>query len=595
MDTMEPYSEVLLMALILMGAIALFVVLWLLMRKYGPTPSPEKASGGGGTPSGVAQVPHPPQTTTGGAATITQPPVLADRHATEPTAEPASDKPPSGATSVERVARGAMSPGRRLTNAAPRPSVGWNLAAREQTASVQEALSSGPEGVQTQALADRKKTETEEPPSRTPHSGAASVELAGEGGGSPGRRFTNAARRASVAVSRAVKLQTTNILESLAIGSEAVQTNALPDRKKSVVPQSDRARSGAESAVQSPEDAQSPRQRFANAARKASTAVSRAVKHQATNMLEVLSSGAEGVNTQALDQKKEIEPEEPPCDSDLRATATADHPADGVMSPGRRFVNAARKASVAVSHAVRVQTTHILESLSTGADMVQVASNETTSNRKASSPTEQGGEAKPTMDAAHAKDGGVVETDAKAHKNPLIPGQPSPTRRASSAATLTDEREDEPKVKAAGEKKPLEGIDEAKPSQPPLPTGSDVAPPRGGTAAASDGGGAKAREGALTPPGGDDVAAGMSRPRANSADHSAADESALLPRETTSNIGKSTRRHRRKSKKKIFTDSAASGPPSLAQSPALSGIIRSSAKRLSTHHKVRKMQELSGQ
>ncbi|XP_054923611.1 uncharacterized protein [Dermacentor andersoni] len=516
MDTTEPYSEVLIMALILIGAIALFVVLWLLMRKYGP--SPEKASGGGGAPSGVAQVPHPPQTTTGDAATITQPPVLADRNAAEPTAEPASDKSPSGATSVERVARGAMSPGRRFANAAQKPSVGWNIAAREQTASMQEALSSAPEGV---------------------------------------------------------------------------QTNALPDRKRSVVPQSDRARFGAESPVQSPEGTQSPRQRFANAARKASMAVGRAVKHQATNMLEVMSSGAEGVNTQALDEKKAIEPEEPPCDRDRRAMVTADHPADGTVSPGRRFVNAARKASVAVSHAVRVQTTHILESLSTGADMVQVASDETTSNRKASSPTEQGGEAKPTMAVAPPKDGGVVETDAKAHKNPLIPGQPSPTRTASPAATLADKREDEPKVEAAGEKKPLELIDEAKPSQPPLPTGSNVAPPRGGTAAASDGGGAKAREGALTPPGGDNVAAGMSSPRPNSADHSPADESALLPRETTSNIGKSTHRHRRKSKKKIFAGSAASG--SLVQSPALSGIRRSSAKRLSTHHKVPKMQELSDQ
>lgn len=625
------------MVVILLGAIVLFVVIWVLMRKYCPAPSGQKASVDGEAPSGVAQVPHLQQPTrTGDAAPITQPQVLADHKTTEPTAEVTSDKPRSGGSSVEPLADGAMSPGRRFTNAARRASVAVSRAVREQTANMLEALSSGPEGVQTQAVEDHKKPETEEPPPYKPCSGTASPEMAEEGAASPGRRFANAARRASVAVSRAVKLQTTTILESLSTGGEAVPARAFVDRKTSPTrepqpdrlriagesindspegahspglrfanearkpsaqafadhktsqaegPQPDRVRFGGESANDSPEGAHSPGRRLTNAARKPSMGVSWAAKQQTTNMLEALSTGSEAANTQALNERKTIEKsEEQPCDKDRRGTATADHPAEGVLSPGRRFVNAARRASVAVSQAVRAQTTSILESLSTGVDMVQVPSGETTPTRKASAPTEQGGEAKPTVAVAPAKDGGVADTDAKGHKSPSIPGPQSPVRSASIAATLTGKPGDVAKVEAAREKKPLEGKDEAKSSQPPRRSGSDVAPSRDCTAAASGGGGTEAKKGALTPPDGINVAAGMSSPRAHSSDHSPADESALQSPEAASNIGKPSHRHRRKSKKKSLAGGAASGH--LAHSPVLSDIRKSSVKPPSANHKA---------
>ncbi|KAH7943039.1 hypothetical protein HPB52_004022 [Rhipicephalus sanguineus] len=277
----------------------------------------------------------------------------------------------------------------------------------------------------------------------------------------------------------------------------------------------DRPNGGTTSVERSAKASLSPTRRLTDAARRASVAVSRAVKKETGNI--ALSSGSEAVHAKAVAD----ETEDPPCDN-IQPGAAAAAPADrrlapdGSLSPGRRLANAARRMSVAASRAVKEHTTNIHEALSTNTEAAQAPPKEDSPCGAASEITVQGSKAQPPKLVSPVKDGGIAATDDKAQTNAAVPGEQMPARAASSE-------------------------EKASPASPP---GGDTS----------------------------------NRRHASSADHSHADESALLSREQTSKSAHA-HRHRRKSKKKSLADgNTTAGDDVVAQSDVHSGIGKSSTK-----------------
>ncbi|XP_049273506.1 uncharacterized protein LOC125759158 [Rhipicephalus sanguineus] len=336
----------------------------------------------------------------------------------------------------------------------------------------------------------------------------------------------------------------------------------------------DRPHGGTTSVERSAKPSMSPTRRLTNAARKASVAVSRAVKKETANMLEALSSGSEAVHAKAVAD----ETEDLPCDNtEPRAAdaAPADRrPApDGSLSPGRRLANAACRMSVAAGPAVKEHTTNILEAPSTNTEVAQAPPKEDSPCGAASEITVQGSKAQPPKLVSPVKDGGIAATDAKAQTNAAVPGEQMPARAASLAATSTDKPKDVQKVKTVGSEKPPEGKDDAKPSQPSTVAGV-ASPSDGPTTTSGVSGRFEDKASPVSPPGGDT----SNRRHASSADHSHADDSALLSREPTSKSAHA-HRHRRKSKKKSLADgSTTAGDDVIAKSDVHSGVGKSSTK-----------------
>ncbi|KAL1414294.1 hypothetical protein MTO96_030529 [Rhipicephalus appendiculatus] len=366
----------------------------------------------------------------------------------------------------------------------------------------------------TQSTAEPKTLDpTAEASAGMPHSGTASVEQSAKGTLSPTRRLTNAARRASVAVSRAVKKETFQHAGGPIVrfrsGSHTGSRGSGND--------GDRA-----SCVQQV-------LRLSNAARKASTAA------------------------KAVADQKSTEMEDLPSDKTKSDAAPGDRlsPKDGTLSPGRRFANAARRMSVAASRVVKQHTTNILEALSTNNEVAQSPSTEECPCGAAAVVTEQRGETQPPKSVAPAIDRDVTATDAKAQTNPSIPGEHRPARAASLEATFADKPKDVQKVEAVG-------------------TGKGTAQPRPQAPAARP----RRKASPVSPPGGDT----SSKKRVGSPDHIRVDESTMLTGEHTSKTAHA-HRHRRKSKKKSLAGgSATTCDEAIARTDVHSGIGKSSAK-----------------
>ncbi|KAH7950002.1 hypothetical protein HPB49_018244 [Dermacentor silvarum] len=240
---------------------------------------------------------------------------------------------------------------------------------------------------------------------------------------------------------------------------------------------------------------------------------------------------AGSTQTQALTDHKTTEavaaPVEPALSSPLSGRASVDEAAEGAKSPVRRIVDAARRATVAVSRAVKEQTTNVLEVLSSGADAVQ------------GSPA-----------TSIALSSGRVSADALANKvpSPLLRHE-SQVRTMPSPATLMHKPADLPKNEATVYKKfpflaltrrqPPESKYEAKPSQTSLPTGFDMGP-RQDDAAISASGGIVGDKGVSSPGRGQGTsAADLSGAHASSAEeHSPEDQSAPSSPKHTSNISR---------------------------------------------------------
>ncbi|XP_070379103.1 WAS/WASL-interacting protein family member 1-like [Dermacentor albipictus] len=155
-------TGLLLVAVVMVGLVALLAVLWLLRRRYALAPPAAERAAVGGEPLSPASETH--QQT--GDATITQSPLLTDHKTTEAATSAAAEPTSigSGRTSGDKAAEGARSPGRFTADAARRAAVNGSRAVKEQTANAQEALSSGADAVKPpEAKYEAKPSETSPP------------------------------------------------------------------------------------------------------------------------------------------------------------------------------------------------------------------------------------------------------------------------------------------------------------------------------------------------------------------------------------------------------------------------------------------------
>ncbi|KAH8037599.1 hypothetical protein HPB51_015033 [Rhipicephalus microplus] len=407
-----------------------------------------------------------------------------------------------------------------------------------------------------QPTAESKTSDpTAEAGGEVPHSGTSFVERSAKASMSLTRRLTNAALKVSVAVSRAIKKETTNMLKALSSGAEVVHTRALACQKTTETedPPSDQVRVGKPLADHTSGGRRgSSVQCLANAARNASTT-------------------AEAVACQESVEMEDLPSEKTPSDAAPSATAHDQSPQDGTSSPGRRFANAAGSVSVSASCAVKKHQTNMFEAPSTNDEVAQVPLREDSQSDAYPAVTKQGGEAQPPKSVASGTEEGVMATDAKSQTNPSIPREHRPAKAASLEVTFAEKPTVVQKVEAVNAEKAAEDKDKAKPSEQPTVAG--VASPRHGPAATSSIGGT-AEESPVSPPGGDS----SSNKSANSADQTPADDSTLLSREQTSKMA-DAHRHRRNPKRRFLAGGRTTDDV-IAQSDVHSSIGKPSAKGL---------------
>ncbi|XP_077490960.1 uncharacterized protein LOC144101700 [Amblyomma americanum] len=183
------------------------------------------------------------------------------------------------------------------------------------------------------------------------------------------------------------------------------------------------------------------------------------------------------VGNATFDQPAVKTPSEPSPD--------AGHPPQtGGLSPGQRIAKVARRASVAVSRAVKKETGAILQALSSGADVMQIPSD--VSLKSEGPPVSlKDGKVEPPKDAAASdKESHTVDTQPKKRESSLTkcPGQTSPKEDDVTTKKPAQSKDDDARNAKTGQAEPQSETRDGATQQgqpPPQLTGSQVGSPMG--------------------------------------------------------------------------------------------------------------------